>query len=594
MIFVRTKKQNELQVDKTFNLNDLLFIVLICLLIFWAFQGKQLKKLYEESVIGSTDLFGAKIVSSGNGIEVQSVKANSAADIAGLKKNDIIIGLDNHLVSSLATVQHVINTATAQESALKMHVLRNGNKKNIYVNFNTRTQAMAGKSNSISFPSQIIVIALFVKLTALMFFLMIKNIVDRMYIVLVFSFLIVLVGKFFNIYSTMDAFFSIKFDTISLLLGMGIISIVLDESGVFNFIAYKMFVFTKGDRLRILVLFCFVTYVFSLLVNNLTTILVMVPMTLKMSQIDGFDPKPVVIAEIIASNLGGASTIVGDFPNMLISSEMSIPFNEFLFNMMPICMILFAILLVYCKVTFTDFFNNTTDSQDRQRNQKIERPVFTYTESRAIKRAVFVLFHVIGLFMLSSRLSLNPSAIALAGGLSLFLFSGIVRKSILNRIGFNDIVFFIGLFIVVGGIEASGLIHYISRIITFLSLGKSWLLCLIIMWAAALITSLLNAGPTTAIFFPIILNIALHPPANVIWWSLSLGVLAGSSATIMGATAGPVSAGLIEKHCSLFNLQLNGGNTIQYREFSKIGFPIMFIFLSVSSLYICYLNIYYG
>jgi len=594
MVIIRAKKNHRIQADNTFYLNDFLFVFLIGLLILWAFQGSHIKKLYEESVIGSTQLFGAKILSSANGIEVQSVIKNTAADFAGLKKHDIIIGLDNHLISSLSTVLNIIDNAASQESALIIHVVRNDRQKDIYVNFNTRSQTMTAKSKIISFPSQLIVIALFVKLTAVMFLLMIKNIMDRMYIVLVFSFLILAVGKFFNIYSLMDAFFSIKFDTISLLLGMGIISIVLDESGVFNFIAFKMFNLTRGDRLKILVIFCFVTYIFSLLVNNLTTILVIVPMTLKMSTIDGFDPKPVVIAEIIASNLGGASTIVGDFPNMLISSEMNIPFNEFLFNMMPVCMILFSILLVYCKITFTDFFNHASDPGCKPRNQKINRPVFTLTESRAIKRAVLVLFHIILLFMLSSRLTLNPSAIALTGGLSLYLFSGIDRKSIINRIGFNDIVFFIGLFIVVGGIEASGLIHYISKSITFLSLGKTWLLCLIIMWAAAFITSFLNAGPTTAIFFPIILNIALHPPANVIWWSLSLGVLAGSSATIIGATAGPVSAGLVEKHCSLSNIQLKGGNTIQYIEFSNIGLPIMFIFLFISSIYICYLNIYYG
>jgi len=594
MIFIRTNKTNTLSRKKALSLNELLFIVLIALLIFWAFQGKQIKKMYEESLIGSNHIFGAEIISTNNGLEVQSVMTNSAAETAGLKNGDIITGFDNHFISSLSTAQHIINAAAAQESALIINVLRNTKQKKIYVNFNTRTQAMANKSKTMSFPGQIIVIALMVKLTALMFFLMIKNIVDRVYIVLVFSFLVVLVGDFFNIYGLMDAFFSIKFDTISLLLGMGIISIVLDESGVFNLIAYKMFIFSKGDRLRILVLFCLITYAFSLLVNNLTTILVIVPMTLKMSQIDGFDPKPLIIAEIIASNLGGASTLVGDFPNMLISSEMNIPFNDFLFNMMPICMILLAILLIFFKITFTDFFTDSGQPFPDKRTKIINRPRLTSTENRAQKRAIFILFHVILLFLLSSLLSLHPSAIALAGGLSLFIFSGIARKAILNRIGFNDILFFIGLFIVVGGIEASGLIYYISKSITFLSLGKTWLLCLIIMWIAAFITSFLNAGPTTAIFFPIILNIALHPPANVIWWSLSLGVLAGSSATIMGATAGPVSASLIEKHCSLSNINLIGGNTIQYKEFSQIGFPVMFIFLIVSSIYACFLNIYYA
>ncbi|MBF0451852.1 MAG: PDZ domain-containing protein [Candidatus Magnetomorum sp.] len=578
--------------NEIFDIKDLLFLTLLGLLIFWAFQGNQFEKSYEKSLLGLSqdNHFGAEVIYSGTGLTVQSVLANSPADIAGIKKNDHITGFDGQFISSLDMAKHIIKIAAEQEGTLKVNIQRGIQSKELYVNFNTRTQAMTSKRQSIPFPRQVIAIILMVKLTVIMFFMMIKNIVDRMYIVSGFAVLIIIVGNFFNLYSFLDAFFSIKFNTISLLLGMGIISIVLDEAGVFDYISYKMYGVTRGNRFRMMVLFCFITYIFSSLVNNLTTILVIVPMTLNLSQLFDFDPKPIIVGEIISSNIGGASTMVGDFPNMLISSEMNIPFNEFIVYMMPICIVLFGALLIYLKITAKDYFNSS-DVSPVIHNKKLDKPIFSRRKTRAIRRSVFVLFHVILLFMLSSRISIRPSAIALFGGLSLFLFSGINRKAILNRVGFNDIFFFIGLFIVVGGIESSGLMHYISQWMTSLSVGKEWLLCLILMWSAALITSFLSAGPTTAIFFPIVLSLSVQPPEHIIWWTLSLGVLAGSSATIVGATAGPVSAGLIEKHCRITGTNLVGGNTIHYKEFAKTGYPVMLMFLVISSFYIVFLNL---
>jgi Na+/H+ antiporter NhaD/arsenite permease-like protein len=199
---------------------------------------------------------------------------------------------------------------------------------------------------------------------------------------------------------------------------------------------------------------------------------------------------------------------------------------------------------------------------------------------------------VVFLFVISEKTSLNPSAVALFGGLSLFLFSGIDRRKILSGLGFNDILFFTGLFVVVGGLEASGLLQYIAKGLTLLSFGKPWLLCLVLMWSAAALTAFLNAGPATTLFFPIVLGLTLSLPHHVMWWALSLGVLAGSSATIFGATAGPVAAGLMESFGSRAPLELPGGNTITFRQFARTGVPVMLLFLSVSSVYVTYL--YFG
>ena len=138
----------------------------------------------------------------------------------------------------------------------------------------------------------------------------------------------------------------------------------------------------------------------------------------------------------------------------------------------------------------------------------------------------------------------------------------------------------------VGSLEACGFLQYISSGISMLSFGKPWLLCLVLMWVAAFLTAFLSAGPATAFFFPIVLGIGITPPHHIIWWALSLGVLAGSSATIVGATAGPVATTLVENFSSRYNLDTKDGSTITYQQFAKIGVPVMFIILAVSSIYV--------
>ena len=578
------------------NFKVVLFVALIVGLILWAFWGKQVQqRVYDQNILVSpeTDYFGAEIIMSpfGNGssyIVIDRIYPDSPADRAGLKVGDQIKGLDGRIISSLETAVHMINSHK-KGSVLKVTVQRQGRIKDIYVHMSSPPpQNNVLKVRNLSFTQKVLVCIVFLKLTTLMFYLIYNNILNRTAIVLFFAVSAVMLGTFFRTYSPVDAFFAIKFNTISLLLGMGLVSVVLDQTGFFDKVAYKIYRFAGHSRLKIFILFCLITYIFSLLVNNLTTIIVIVPMTLSLASIVGFDPRPLIIGEIIASNLGGASTMVGDFPNMLISSEALIDFNQFIIFMMPICMILFSILLLYFKFKFTDF---DQDFLITTKQVKISKPKIALKDQRAARRAIFILCHMVFLFTISKKISLNPSAIALFGGLSLFLFSGLNKGKIVSQIGFNDILFFIGLFVVVGSLEASGMLQYVSEGIKVLSFGKPWLLCLTLMWSAAFLTAFLSAGPTTALFFPIVVGLGILPPHHMIWWSLSLGVLAGSSATIVGATAGPVAATLVEQFSSKYGIKLAGGNTIPQRQFVRIGVPIMFIFLTVSSIYIIGLSL---
>ena len=577
--------------DGGYNLPEVLFVGLICFLIIWSIWGKSIeKKVYGQPLLPHTEEenFGAQIIlsktdSNTADLRVGHIYPNSPAEFAGLKTGDQIVGLDGRLVSSPEMARNIIS-ANRSATALKVTIKHNDRNIDIYVRQNDQLPANKTlKSLSLSPSKQILTIIVFLVLTVLLFFYLYKNIESRMYTVTFFAVAVVLVGIFFRTYNPVDAFFAIKFNTISLLLGMGIISVVLDQAGFFDCVAYRIHGFAGTSRFKILILFCLMSFFFSLIVNNLTTILVIVPMTLNLSAKVGFDPRPIIIGEIIASNLGGASTMVGDFPNMLISAEAGIGFNQFIVFMMPVCLILLGILLVFLMVKCEDRDNMP---KEKTRPVKIVRPRLTDRERKAVTKAISILCLVILFFTFSKGISVAPSAIALLGGLTLYLFAGINRRRILTQVGFKDIQFFIGLFIVVGSLETCGLLQYISRGITLLSFGKSWLLCLVLMWVAAFLTAFLSAGPTTALLFPVVLGIGIAPPHHVIWWALSLGVLAGSSASIVGATAGPVATSLLENFSSKYQLNTKGTHTITYQQFTSIGVPMMFMILAASSIYI--------
>ncbi|MBF0228361.1 MAG: PDZ domain-containing protein [Desulfamplus sp.] len=629
-----------------------LFILFLLFLIGWSFWGDNLeRKIYgEQPNIGK---IGAEIIFSySNGVIANSsqpssnvgvntsnsgvsshlvigqVMQNSPAERSGLKTGDIIVGLDGKLISSPDMAAQILSSKNIGDTLI-ITVLRNNQKKDIHLHLTTvnpRDQALKSKSKSSGI--HFLAMLLFLKFTVVLFIFIYRNIEIRMHAVLVCACFVVAAGSFLGVYYPVDAFFSIKFNTIALLLGMYIISTTLDQAGFFDYVAYRIHLFAGNDRLKILIVFCIITYIFSLLVNNLTTIMVMIPMTLNLAARTGFDPRPIVIGEIISSNIGGASTMIGDFPNMLIASEAGVGFNQFIIFMMPICMILFGIMLFYLRYRL-DYFNNIDKKlkeKDRKKDidngyddefadecadiddinenssrnilihglhshtNRLTMPKLTLKEKRTIKRALFILVHMLILFSLSDILSLNPSAIALAGGLSVFLFSGMNKNALLNQISFNDVLFFTGLFIIVGGLETSGLLQYVTQFITKISMGKPWLCCLILMWIAAFFTAFLSAGPTTALFFPVVAGIGIMPADHIMWWSLSLGVLAGSSATLTGATAGPVATTLVENFNIKYRVDIGQRIRFTFHQFAGIGIPMAIIFLTVSSFYIFWLN----
>ena len=603
MIFVLPRNRGRWIPSKTrsngLSRNGIFFLCVLCFLVFWSFWGRGIEEWVYDQPSLDYNFYGnvgaTIMVSQAPGnmpvIRIISVASNSPAARAGLKPEDRVIGIDGRILSSADMAWHILGSM-GTEKTHKWTVEQNGKNRSVYITLNDRSKAAGILRNkalnysSLSTVKKVIITLLFLKFSIVLFYLLNRKIENRTLIVGLFATKFVLIGSFLGVYNPLDAFFAIKFNTISLLLGMSIITVVLDEAGFFKRVAQKISGYAGESSLRLLICFCLVTYFFSLLVNNLTTILVIVPITLKLAASLRFDPRPFIVGEVIASNLGGASTMVGDFPNMLIASQAGIGFGRFVIFMMPICLILLGLMLLYLKPKIGKFSILKTGKTPQLENPA---PGYTRAQRRALRRGLFVLGHVIFLFIISGMISLDPSAVALIGATSLFLFSGLDRRKIMRGVGFNDILFFAGLFVVVGALEASGVLNYISGALETFSLGRPWLLCLVLMWAAALLTAFLNAGPAAALFFPVVMGCAPAPSHDIVWWALSLGILAGSSATIFGATAGPVAVTLLEKFSVVNHLNFQGGNTISFRQFSETGLPLMLIFLSVSSVYVTFL-----
>ncbi|MCB4757011.1 MAG: hypothetical protein LHV69_08325 [Elusimicrobia bacterium] len=387
-----------------------------------------------------------------------------------------------------------------------------------------------------------------------------------------------------------------KIDVFFLLVGMGVITIILTQGGFFDYWAKKITLFTRRDHWRIMVCFCLLTFTVSLFVNNLTAMLVLIPMILSLSRYMRFNPQIYLIGMVVASNLGGASTMIGDFPNMLIGAKAGVAFIEFLIYMLPICLFELFLLIVYLRAReqkggSPPVLQNDVPPADEMEPffQQIKRQLQAgLKNATAVRRTLWILGVVTIAFLFSDRIHVPPAFIALAGGFAALFLSGVPPARVLREVGIRDLLFFAALFVLVGAAEASGLLGWFGEIIFHLSFGNILVRCLLLMWVAGLLTAFLNAGPSTALFLPLVMGFHTPAPHHLYWWALSLGVLAGSSATTTGATAGMVASSMLAqfKPDPVNGLKAQPRAQLTFREYAQVGIPVALLFLAVSSVYL--------
>jgi len=381
-----------------------------------------------------------------------------------------------------------------------------------------------------------------------------------------------------------DAINFIDFETIMLLFGMMIIVSVLKHSGLFTIISVRISELTRGNPVKILILFSIVTALMSAFLDNVTTVLIIIPIIIELTRGLGLDPKKYVLSQAIISNIGGTATLIGDPPNVIIGSKVGLTFNQFLFNLSPPVIIIFAVALAFIWATDRNHFKpiHTNIIKLFTVNLLLEKIRYDFLSIKIdyslMKKGLFFLGIAIILFITQTITGLAPGVIAISAGIFLVLVSGMNLEEAMEEVEWSTLMFFVGLFILVGALEKYGVIEWIAHNV-FLNVGDNpYVVVLVVEWVAGIASGFLDNIPFTITMIPIIeiMNEANPQFQNLLWWALALGACLGGNITIIGASANIVSIGIAKKY----------GVKISFLDFMKFGAVISLISLIIASMYL--------
>ncbi|WP_297137138.1 ArsB/NhaD family transporter [Terrisporobacter sp.] len=376
-----------------------------------------------------------------------------------------------------------------------------------------------------------------------------------------------------NVLTLEEGISHIDFNTIGVLIGMMIVVSVVKNSGLFEYIAIFTAKKSKGDPWKVMVSFMVITALLSAFLDNVTTVLLIGPMTIVICQILKINPVPFLITQIIASNVGGTSTLIGDPPNIMIGSSANLSFTDFIVNLGPIVIII-LIFVIYC---FKFIYKNSLISGCS------EDVINKLDEEKAIQdkplliKSLIVLFLILLGFIFHSKIQVESSIVALTGACVMLLIGKQDVNEIIDSIEWTTILFFVGLFVVVGGLSQSGVIHNMAMFLIDITNGNMTLTVLLILWISAIVSSFLDNIPFVATLIPLILTMQTQGiDVTPLWWATSLGACLGGNGTLIGASANVVLANIGEKH----------GYEITFKKYFSVGFPIMILTVILSTVYL--------
>ncbi|MGI6217782.1 MAG: SLC13 family permease [Coriobacteriales bacterium] len=367
---------------------------------------------------------------------------------------------------------------------------------------------------------------------------------------------------------------SIDFNTIGVLCGMMMFVAVVKSCGIFEYIAIRAAKAAKGNPWMIMVYFVIITAVLSALLDNVTTILLLGPMTIMVCKILDENPVPYFLAEVMASNIGGTSTLIGDPPNIMIGSEAGLSFFDFLqYNGPIIVIILVALLLVY---RFKYGRKMKVDPEAREKVMALDENEVV-SDPRLMKISIAMIILVAVAFMFHGSLGISSSVIALTAACIIMFLGKFNIEEALKGVEWGTIAFLLGLFVVVGALNDTGVIAIFANWIFDVTGGNTVLAMIVILWVSALLSSILNNIPFVATVIPIIMALqASGMDVYPLWWALSLGVCLGGNGTLVGASANVVLAAISEKE----------GHPISFIYFFKQCFPIMIMSIALCTVYL--------
>ena len=366
----------------------------------------------------------------------------------------------------------------------------------------------------------------------------------------------------------------VDFNTIGVLIGMMLFVAVIKNSGLFEYIAIWTAKKTKGDPWKIMVYFMIVSAVLSAVLDNVTTVLLIGPMTIVVTQLLGVNPIPFLMTQILASNIGGTATLIGDPPNIMIGSAAGLSFLDFVVNLGPVVVVIFAVTVIAFKFIYGKQL--VVSEEAKESIIKLDEKKSIQDKSLLKKSIIFIFFTLFG-FMFHSNLGVESSVVALTSAVIMLFIGRQDIDDIFASIEWSTIFFFVGLFIVVGGMVESGVIGQLAEIIIGLTEGHIVATTMIILWLSAIISAFLDNIPFVATLIPLILTMQAEGiDVTPLWWATSLGACLGGNGSLIGASANVVLAGVSAKH----------GHPITFGYFLKIGFPLMILSIAISTVYL--------
>jgi len=368
---------------------------------------------------------------------------------------------------------------------------------------------------------------------------------------------------------------AVDWGTLGLLTGMMILVGLTERTGIFTYLALRTAQLSDGKPFRLIFLLAGITGLTSAFLDNLTAILLVVPITLLLADILRISPIPLVLVEVLASNIGGTATLIGDPPNIMIGTAVpELTFNDFIVNLAPVAIVTLAVVTTGLYFAFR---RQLVVAPERVAELERLDPARDVRESRYVKRSIAVLVGTIVAFFLHAPLHIEPAVVALGGATILLLVASDDVEDALERVEWSTIFFFLGLFVMVGALEERGVIAEIADRLaeaTGSTVGQG----MAILWGAAAGSALVDNIPFTAAMIPVVEQLQADDDVfeDGLWWALALGACFGGNATLIAAAANVAAAGVLERN----------GRPISFGRFLAVGLPVTIVSLLVATVYL--------
>lgn len=366
----------------------------------------------------------------------------------------------------------------------------------------------------------------------------------------------------------------IDFNTIGVLVGMMIFVAIVRRSGMFEYIAVRAAKAVHGDPWKIMVAFTLITAVLSAILDNVTTVLLVGPMSIAIARMLKIDPVPFLMGQILASNVGGTATLIGDPPNIMIGSAAHLSFVDFLENTGFAVLFILVVLILLMKIVYEKKIELGT--VDTGAIEKLD-PSKSITNRALMKKGIIVLICVIVGFMFHDKLGIESSVIALTAAAVMLIIGREDVNEAIQDVEWTTILFFMSLFVVVGGLTETGIIKELASKIIDATNGHPMVTMLVLLWASALLSSILDNIPFVATLIPLILAMQADGiDVTSFWWAISLGACLGGNGTMIGASANVVLSDISTKH----------GYPITFKSYLKVGMPFMLLSIVIATVFL--------